>query len=325
MSGQIFISYRRDDSASPARRLYHRILAHFPKNVFIDVDNLGPFADFVETIEASVGSCDAFIAVIGKHWLISSDEKGRRRLDSPDDFVRLEIATALKRNIRVIPVLVDGASMPRSSDLPDELKPLVRWKALVISHNRFNADSEMLVAALERILAKGDEERQVKQPKTVDVSDSPQVEQPKAQSRRDDEKKHRNSTMIDVFISYAREDKSSAILIAQALEREGVSVWWDRNIAPGKSYDRVIEEALDLAKCIVVLWSKQSVTSDWVKDEAEEGNRRGILVPASIEEVKAPLGFRRLQTANLVGWKGEYDHPEFREVLSAVKSHLPHG
>jgi TIR domain len=79
----------------------------------------------------------------------------------------------------------------------------------------------------------------------------------------------------------------------------------------------VIEEALDSAKCVVVLWSKQSISSDWVKDEAEEGNRRGILVPVSIEEVKAPLGFRRLQTANLVGWKGDEDHPEFGEVLSA--------
>jgi hypothetical protein len=128
--------------------------------------------------------------------------------------------------------------------------------------------------------------------------------------------------VIDVFIRAARKDKSCAGLIAHALEREGVSVWWDRNIAPGKSYDRVIEEALDLAKCIVLLWLNHSVASDWVKDEAQEGNRRGVFVPASIEDVKLPLGFRQFQTANLVGWNGDGDHPEFREVLSAVKSHL---
>jgi hypothetical protein len=103
------------------------LFQHFSQNkIFMDVDNLDPGVDFFEAIEASVGSCDVLIAVIGKRWLISSDEEGRRRLDNPDDLVRLEIAAALKRNIRVIPVLVDGALMPRSSDLPDDLKLLVR-------------------------------------------------------------------------------------------------------------------------------------------------------------------------------------------------------
>jgi hypothetical protein len=107
MSGQIFISYRRDDASYPAGRLYDRLSAHFLQNqIFIDVDNLEPGTDFVEAIERSVGSCDALIAVIGKRWIVSSDEEGKRRLDNPDDFVRLEIATALKRNIRVIPVFV---------------------------------------------------------------------------------------------------------------------------------------------------------------------------------------------------------------------------
>src|SRR6476620_2151295 len=141
MNGQIFISYRRDDASYPAGRLYDRLSAHFLQNqVFIDVDNLEPGADFVEAIEASVSSCDALIAVIGKRWLISSNEDGKRRLDSPDDFVRLEIATALKRNIRVIPVLVDSATMPQSSDLPDDLKLLVRRNAVEVTHSRFNAD-----------------------------------------------------------------------------------------------------------------------------------------------------------------------------------------
>jgi hypothetical protein len=125
MSGHIFINYRRDDSSSAAGRLYDRLSSHFASNqIFIDVDNLAPGVDFVEAIEQSVGSCDVLIAVIGGRWLISSDEEGRRRLDNPDDFVRIEIATALKRGIRVIPVLVEGALMPRSRDLPDDLKSL---------------------------------------------------------------------------------------------------------------------------------------------------------------------------------------------------------
>jgi hypothetical protein len=159
MSGQIFISYRRDDSSASAGRLYDRLLARLPNNhIFIDVD-LDPGIDFVEAIETSVGSCDVLIAVIGKRWLLSSDEAGKRRLDSPDDFVRLEIATALKRNIRVIPVLVDGALMPPSSDLPDDLKLLARRNAVEISHNRFNADFGRLVTAIEAVLQKTEAER----------------------------------------------------------------------------------------------------------------------------------------------------------------------
>jgi hypothetical protein len=156
MSGQIFISYRRDDSSGWAGRLYDSLNRHFVSNqIFIDVDNLEPGTDFVEAIKSSVGSCDVLIAVIGERWLPSVDEAGKRRLDNPDDFVRLEIATALKLNIRVIPVLVDDASMPRSNDLPDDLKLLARLNALELSHTRFNADFGRLVAALKKSDAEG--------------------------------------------------------------------------------------------------------------------------------------------------------------------------
>jgi hypothetical protein len=123
MSGKIFINYRREDSSAWAGLSDH-LSAHFPHSqIFMDVDmDLG--INFVEEIERNVGSCDVLIAVIGKHWLISTDEKRRRRLGNPNDFVRLEIATALKRNIRVIPVLVDGASMPSPGQLPEDLKQL---------------------------------------------------------------------------------------------------------------------------------------------------------------------------------------------------------
>jgi TIR domain len=117
MSGQIFISYRRDDASYPAGRLYDRICTHFPQSrIFMDVDmDLG--INFVEEIEKNVGCCGVLIAVMGKHWLTASDREGRRRLDHPKDYVRLEIATALKRGIRVIPVLVEGASMPEFDQL----------------------------------------------------------------------------------------------------------------------------------------------------------------------------------------------------------------
>ena len=153
MSGQIFISYRRDDSSASAGRLSDRLSNHFPSNqIFMDVDSIDLGEDFVKTIEETVGSCDVLIAVIGKGWLTSCDQEGKRRLDNPDDFVRIEIATALKRDIRVIPVLVDGASMPRICDLPDDLKALVRRNALQLSHDRFRTDSERLASAVERTL-----------------------------------------------------------------------------------------------------------------------------------------------------------------------------
>ncbi len=109
-SGKIFIKYRREDSRGDAGRLFDRLKARFSGQVFMDVSTIESGVDFGEAIERAVGSCVACVVVIGKHWLI--DETGRRRLDKPEDFVRLEIATALKRNIRVIPVLVSGATMP---------------------------------------------------------------------------------------------------------------------------------------------------------------------------------------------------------------------
>jgi hypothetical protein len=99
-------------------------------------------------------------------------------------------------------------------------------------------------------------------------------------------------------------------------------VWWDRTIPPGKSFDEVIEAALTAAKCVIVLWSKASVTSDWVKVEAAEAARRRILIPALIEEVTIPLEFRRLQAADLVGWQGSGQHAGLQSLMGSVVSVL---
>jgi len=103
----IFISYRREDTAGHAGRLFDRLTQHFGKGrIFMDVSDIEPGTDFVEAIDKAVGSCDILIVVIGREWLTCADPGGHRRLDDPNDFIRLEAATALKRNIRVIPVLV---------------------------------------------------------------------------------------------------------------------------------------------------------------------------------------------------------------------------
>ena len=106
--------------------------------------------------------------------------------------------------------------------------------------------------------------------------------------------------------------------LAEALGREGYSVWWDREILPGKSFDEIIKERLDAAQCLIVLWSKASVSSDWVRDEAAEGLRRKILVPVVIAEVEIPLGFRRVQVSNLTSWRGQRPDQEFDLLLASV-------
>ena len=130
--------------------------------------------------------------------------------------------------------------------------------------------------------------------------------------------------MSDIFISYASADRERATLLSKALQRRGRSVWWDRTIPPGKEYDQVIEEALDSAQCVVVLWSHASVASSWVKTEAAEAMRRKILVPALIEDVKIPLEFRRLQAADLSRWQGEPDHPGLEEFFQSIDRKI-HG
>jgi hypothetical protein len=121
----------------------------------------------------------------------------------------------------------------------------------------------------------------------------------------------RSGPMADVFLSYAREDRQRAAKIAQALEARGCSVWWDGRLGYGKSFHRLIKQELDASRCVVVLWSRASVDSDWVLSEAAEGKRRQILLPAIIDpDVRIPLEFDRLHTADLtpeLSQSGEFE------------------
>jgi len=135
-NSRIFISYRREDSAGYAGRIYDRLKAYFPDaQIFMDVDTISPGDDFVVSIEKAVSSCDVFIALIGQDWIGIEDHQGNRRLDDPNDFVRIELATALKRGIRVIPVLLQDTPMPRADELPADLMALSRRNALEVTQN----------------------------------------------------------------------------------------------------------------------------------------------------------------------------------------------
>jgi hypothetical protein len=126
--------------------------------------------------------------------------------------------------------------------------------------------------------------------------------------------------MADIFISYARADREIAKVFADAFAAQGWSVWWDPEISYGTQFDKVIEQEIAQAKCVVVLWSKRSVESSWVRTEASDGNQRSILFPIRIEAgAKEPLEFRKVQTAELAGWSGDRDHPTYQKLLHDIQ------
>ena len=149
----IFINYRREDSAATAGRLHDRLAQVFGrKRIFMDVDQIPAGIDFVAHLNSQVAACNVLLVVIGRQWLNVKNEAGERRLHQPDDFVAIEIAAALARDIRVIPVLVDGAIIPKASELPDSLKPLVRRQAIDLRQAHFGRDAEALIERLREVL-----------------------------------------------------------------------------------------------------------------------------------------------------------------------------
>jgi hypothetical protein len=185
MSGQIFISYRREESRWSARSLRDRLCRDFdPNQIFMDIDAIALGEDFVEAIETTVAKCDVLIAVIGNNWLTSKDDRGNRRLDNPEDFVRMEIGVALKRKIRVIPVLVDNALMPQSTDLPEELKPLVRRNALLIHDTSFDGDCQRLATAIRQVLEKVAAEQREKERLEAEQREKERLETERVEKER---------------------------------------------------------------------------------------------------------------------------------------------
>ena len=128
--------------------------------------------------------------------------------------------------------------------------------------------------------------------------------------------------MNDIFLSYAKEDKNFAKELAISLENKGFDVWWDIEILAGKPFDTVIEKAIDNSKCVIVLWSKSSVDSEWVRVEAAEGKKRNILIPVRIENVEVPLAFRRRHYIDLMDWFSHESDSEFNKLINDINSVL---
>ena len=155
MAGMIFINYGRGEDSGFVQALLSRLEQAFSSDqLFIDIDSIEPGVDFVRVLDEQVAKCDILLAVIGKGWINARDETNARRLDNPEDFVRIEIASALAQDKRVIPVLVGDARMPRSDELPETLKPLVKRGGVRLTHERFRADTNGFIDALSKALEK---------------------------------------------------------------------------------------------------------------------------------------------------------------------------
>jgi len=128
--------------------------------------------------------------------------------------------------------------------------------------------------------------------------------------------------MADIFISYARKDVDTAVRLADSLSTYGWTVFWDRRLATGDRFAQTIASEVASAKCVITLWSRAAIASDWVADEAEEARKRNTLMPVFIERVDPPLGFRRIHAADLVGWKSNKDHPGFSHLIEDITRRL---
>ncbi len=148
---RVFLSYRRADTRHAAGRAADRLADRY--ELFMDIDTIPPGVDFTAYLQRAVGGCDVLLAFIGEQWAQAVDETGRRRLDDPDDWVAAELATALERDVPVIPVLVDDTRLPDAAELPERLRPLLRRQAAPLRFASFSADLAHLVAAIDHVTA----------------------------------------------------------------------------------------------------------------------------------------------------------------------------
>ena len=154
VTATVFLSYRRGSASGSAGRLYDTLTGRLGDDqVFMDVDSIRPGDDFVEILDRTLEACRAAVVVIDREWLDARDQQGRRRLDNPRDFVRLEVENALRHGLRIIPVLIDDAEMPSPDDLPPSMRALANRHALEISATRFRYDAGRLIDAIEWALA----------------------------------------------------------------------------------------------------------------------------------------------------------------------------
>ena len=282
MAGGVFISYRREDSGGFAGRIYDRLVSQLGReHVFCDVDPIAHGIDVVDVASDRVSKCDALVVLISPHWIRTPDENGRRRLDDPADLVRIEIEAALKQGVQILPVLLDGAAMPSSEDLPDSLKTLARRQGVEISHDRFNSDVERVLSWLEEAGRKrdpaetGPAAREWPERRAV-------IKPPKNAEQQTKEKTTRKAGHL--FISYCNEDEGEARSLVDDLERCGPQCWFaSRDVQ--FNYQKEIVEAIRCAVALIVVISERANSSDEIPKEISLARRYDVrAIPVRIED-----------------------------------------
>lgn len=211
MTGKIFINYRRGDDPGNTGRLFDRLQEAFQaEQLFMDVDSIAPGLDFVQVLEEQVAQCDVLLAVIGKGWIDARDAAGARYIDNPQDFVRIELESALRQGKRVIPVLMHEARLPRSDELPEAIRPLARRNAVRLTHERFRSDVQALIKALQQILKEAEVFR------ATEVEGARQAEA-EAQRKREETAAHERAQLQREADEQARLEREQARLPAIAV------------------------------------------------------------------------------------------------------------
>src|SRR5262249_51667433 len=259
---KIYISYRRSDSASEAGRLADRVAAHFGTgSVFKDTTAIPIGEDFHSTLAAESERCDVVLALIGTTWL-------SRRLDDPDDFVRVELEVALSRRIPIVPVLVGGARMPSPNKLPASLKELAyRQAAQLRPDPDYHIDSDRLLRGLAG-LAKASAQRKAR-------DEIPDVDLGV-------------SGPVTVFVSHSTQDRKWVEKgIVAALSSHGIKPWYSKaSISTASQWEREILRGMESCDWFLLVVSSHAAKSEWIKDELNWAvyNRPTRIVPVIMEE-----------------------------------------
>lgn len=223
-----------------------KLASHFGfDRVFSDIDSIEPGQDFSEAIRSAVRSCRVLLVLIGSSWLSVAGEGGRRRLDDPDDVVRIEIEAGLSYNVLTVPVLIDDATMPRPSDLPMSLSPLARRNAFSISSRSFSYDADQLIGELDRILSGRPEP-------------SPSME----------ERQEATVPRSLIFVSYSHHDNQwlerLQVHLRPLARQGGIDLWDDTRIRAGDEWRREIKEAIEVCKVAVLVVTADFMASDFI-------------------------------------------------------------
>jgi hypothetical protein len=264
MAAKVFLCYRRDDSAGYAGRVQDRLAQEFGRDLlFMDVDAIPLGVNFATVLRNEVAKCEVLLAVIGPHWLDARDEAGTRRLDDPQDFVRIEIGAALHRNIPVIPILLDGAKVPKANQLPKDLEELSMRNGLDIRHASFHNDIDRLVRSLKGQLSEADAEKR----------------------RHEEEERRRQEAEVK-----QREGEEELRRKAEAEEHRRQEAQDRRRLAEAE-YQKRLDEARR---------SKEEVIPAWLEEEGKRANER-IRAAVLEEERQRKLGELKPWLLPLIG------------------------